>query len=220
MADGPVGPRMEHTDLGDGLHAYGLDWQYDEPLWIHVAELADATVQFGGGDESAADQLVEVAREHGVDLVVVEHGDGDHFGGLPAIRDASDVAVAVPAGDASALREAGLSVDRELEADESIHGVRTIAAPGHTPDNMAYLLDGTLVAGDTVAGSDSAFAAEGAWSGPLAPVTADFNADDEQARASIGLLLEYEFDRVLVTHGSSVHADGREAVETLVADLE
>lgn len=211
---------MEHTDLGDGLHAYGLDWQYDEPLWVHVAELDDATLLFGGGDESAADQLVEVARDHDVDVVVVEHGDGDHFGAVPAIRDALDVTVAVPAGDASFLRDAGIEVDRELGPDETIHGVRTIAAPGHTPDNMAYLLDATLVAGDTVGGSGSAFAAEGTWSGPLAPMTADFNADDDLARESVANLLEYAFDRVLVTHGSSVHTDGRAAVETLVEDIE
>lgn len=207
-------------DIGDGFHAYGLEWQYDEPLWVHVAERADATLLFGGGDESAADELADVARDHGVDLVVVEHGDGDHYGGVPALRDALDVEVAVPAGDASFLREAGIEPDRELTDGEDLHGFECISAPGHTPDNMAYLADGTLVAGDTVGGSDSAFAAEGSWSGPLAPMTADFNADDEEARRSVRRLTEYDFDRVLVAHGSSVLEGGHDAVETLVDDLD
>lgn len=206
-------------EVTDDVHAYGLDWQYDEPLWVHVAERDEGTVLFGGGDESAAEELVAIAEDHAVDAVLVEHGDADHYGGIPRLRDALDVEVAVPAGDADVLREAGIEVDRELTAGERYYGFECIAAPGHTPDNMAYLADGTLVAGDTVAGSDSAFAAEGEWSGPLAPMTADFNADDEQARASIPELLDHEFERVLVAHGSSVLSDGRAAVETLVDEL-
>lgn len=206
-------------EVTDGVYAHGLDWQYEEPLWVHVVERPDATVLFGGGDESAADELVELARDHGVDTVVVEHGDGDHFGAVPALREALGVEVAVPAGDAEFLREAGIDPDVELEPGEEYHGITCISAPGHTPDNMAYLVDGTLVAGDTVVGADSMFAAEGTWSGPLAPMTADFNADDAQARESIPSLLEYEFERVLVAHGSSVLADGHGAVETLADEL-
>lgn len=206
-------------EISDGVYAHGLDWQYDEPLWVHVVERPDATVLFGGGDESAADELVELARGHGVDAVVVEHGDGDHFGGIPALRDALGIEVAVPAGDAGSLREAGIEPDVELGAEETYHGIECIPAPGHTPDNMAYLADRTLVAGDTVAGADSMFAAEGNWSGALAPMTADFNADDAQARESIPRLLEHEFESVLVTHGTSVLTGGHGAVETLANDL-
>lgn len=206
-------------EITDGVFAHGLDWQYGEPLWVHVLERPDATVLFGGGDESATDELVSLAREHGVDTVVVEHGDGDHFGGVPALREAFDLEVAVPAGDAGFLREAGIEPDVELGSGDEYHGVECIPAPGHTPDNMAYLADGTLVAGDTVAGADSAFAAEGTWSGALAPMTPDYNADDVQARESIPGLLEYDFERVLVTHGSSVLSDGYTAVETLVDEL-
>jgi len=206
-------------EIRDGVFAYGLEWQYDEPLWVHVIERTMGTVLFGGGDESTADELVDVARDHDVDAVVVEHGDGDHFGGIPALRDALDVEVAVPAGDADALAEAGVEADQELVAEDTYYGVECISAPGHTPDNMAYLLEEVLVAGDTVAGADSAFAGEGDWSGPLAPMTADFNADDAQARESIRTLLDHEFEVVLVSHGPSVTEDGSEAVETLVDDL-
>lgn len=206
-------------EVADDVHAYGLDWQYDEPLWVHVAERDEGTVLFGGGDESATDELVAVAEDHAVEAVVVEHGDGDHFGGVPALREALDIEVAVPAGDAEFLQEAGLKVDCELSAGDTYYGFECIAAPGHTPDNMAYLADGTLVAGDTVAGSDSAFAAEGEWSGPLAPMTGDFNADDEQAQESISRLLDHEFELALVTHGSSVLTDGHAAVELLAEEL-
>lgn len=207
--------------LRPDVYSYGLDWEYEEPLGVHVVATDDATVLFGAGAEETADELAGIATEHGVDGIVVEHGDGDHFGGVPPLREAlGDVEVAVPAGDASSLEEAGIAVDRALEPGARVHGVETIAAPGHTPDNMAYLYADVLLAGDTVAGSESMFAAEGEWTGPLAVMTADYNADDAAARDSVSRLLEYDVEVVLVTHGENVDADGREAVERLVADLE
>jgi hypothetical protein len=84
---------------------------------------------------------------------------------------------------------------------------------------MAYRYGEALVAGDTVVGSDSAFAAEESWSGPLAVIGEQFNDDDRQARASVSNLLEWGFHSIRVSHGSNVPEGGRGAVETLVADL-
>lgn len=207
--------------VSPGVDTYDLEWDYDEPLSVHVIETDEGTVLFGGGDGSTADALVEVAREHDVDAVVVEHGDGDHYGGVPRLREAlgSALEVAVPAGDAGFLEEAGIEPDRRLEDGERFYAVLAISVPGHTPDNMAYLHDDVLIAGDTVAGADSDFAADGDWSGPLAAMTPDFNADDEATRENVVRLREYDFDVVLVTHGSNVTENGRGAVDTLLDDL-
>ena len=204
-----------------GVFSYELAWQYDEPLGVQVIETDQTAVLFGAGDESAADAVCDIATDHGVDNLIVEHGDIDHYGGVPALREAiEDLEVATPAGDVPFLGEAGIEVDRPLEAGERYWGVKTISTPGHTPDNMSYLYEDTLVAGDTVTGADSLFAAAGEWSGPLAAITADYNADEEQARNSVSELIGYEFEIVLVTHGTNVTEDGSEAIETLVADLE
>lgn len=207
-------------ELRDGVHTFDLEWPgMPEPLSVHVVETDGATVLFGAGDGSTADELVEVATDRGVDAVVVEHGDPDHYEGVPRLRETLDVTVAVPEGDAPTLRDAGVHPDVELEPDTAYWGVRTIDAPGHTPGNMAYRYDGVLVAGDTVVGSDSAFAAEDVGAGPLSVITADYNADDRQARASVSRLLEHAFDAVLVTHGSNVPEGGHAAVETLAGEL-
>lgn len=229
---GSVGPffvaREDGANRGDSLvqirpaiDTYEVDWGYDEPLGVHVIDTGDVTILFGGGTEGTAAAVTDIAADHGVDVVLVEHGDGDHFGGVPALREAiDDVEVAVPAGDASALEDAGISLDRRLDAGETYWGIETIATPGHTPDNMSYLYEDVLVAGDTVVGADSEFAAEGDWSGAVAPCTPDFNADDEQTRASISILGDYEFDAVLVSHGANVRSGGREEIDRLIADLE
>lgn len=207
--------------LRDGVHSFDLDWDFDEPLGVHVLDTGDATVLFGAGSEGAGDRVADIAADHAIDAVIVEHGDGDHFGGVPALRAAiDDLEVAVPAGDAAFLEDAGIEVDRPLEAGETVWGIETIAAPGHTPDNMAYCHEDVLVAGDTVVGADSLFAAPGDWSGALAPCTPDYNDDDELTRESIAALGWYDVDVVLLSHGENVTAGGSAEIERLVADLE
>lgn len=204
-----------------GVHSFDLEWEYDEPLSVHVLDTGLATVLFGGGSAETGDDLTDVAVTHGVDVVVVEHGDEDHYGAVPALRDAHpDLEVAVPRGDASVLEDAGIEVDLALTADERYWGFRTISTPGHTPDNTAYLHEDTLVAGDTVVGSDSIFASPGEWTGPLAVITREYNDDDVATRESVPRLLDHEFDTVLLSHGDNVASGGYEAVETLVEDLD
>ena len=207
--------------LRPGVDTYDLTWDRGEPLSVHVLETDEGTVLFGAGDEFTAEELTGIARDHGVDAVVVEHGDGDHYAGVPALRDAlgPDLEVAVPAGDVQFLEEAGVEADVLLVDGEDYYGVRAISVPGHTPDNMAYLYDGVLVAGDTVAGAESQYAADGDWSGPLAVMTPDYNADDEGARENVARLRDYDFDVVLVTHGENVTEGGRGAVGSLLDDL-
>lgn len=206
--------------LRPDVYSYDLSWDYDEPLGVHVIETGEATVLFGGATAGTGAELADIATDHAVDAVLVEHGDGDHYGGVPALRDAiEDVDVAVPAGDASFLEEAGIGVDRHLEAGETYWGIETIPAPGHTPDNMAYRYGDVLVAGDTVVGADSTFAAADDWTGSLAACTPDYNADDERTRASVSNLADYDVEVVLLSHGENVTEGGREAVETLIADV-
>jgi len=208
------------VQLRPGVHSYDLEWEYDEPLSVHVIETDEATVLFGGGAAETADDLAAIAADHDVDVVVVEHGDGDHYLGVPGLREARpDIDVAVPAGDAGFLEEAGIDIDVRLEAGETYWGIDTVSAPGHTPDNMSYLYEDLLIAGDTVVGSDSIFAAEGEWSGPFAVITPEFNDDDDRTKTSVSTLLDYEFDVVLLSHGPNVERDGYAGVETLVDDL-
>jgi len=210
-------------DVTDTVHSYDIPWSYggyDEPLTVQVLETEAATVLFGSGTAETAADLLDAIEDHDIDVVIVEHGDIDHYGGVPALRDAFDLEVAVPAGDADFLAEADIEADQLLEAGETYWGIETISVPGHTPDNMAYRYGEVLVAGDTVCGSDSPFCAEGDWPGKLAPLTAELNNDDSLTLRSIPTLLDYEFDVVLLTHGQNVLEDGYAEVEALVEALE
>lgn len=198
-----------------GVYTYDLEWEsFGEPLSVHVVE-AEGTVLFGGGDASTSDALVEIARDHGVDAVVVEHGDPDHYMGVPHLRESEPgIDVAVPERDASFLRDDGVEPDVTLEPGDKYFGVEVVAAPGHTPGNASYVYDDVLVAGDTVVGADSEFARPPP--SDLSVIESDWNADDEEAVASVANLLEHDFETVLVTHGSNVLENGRQEVENVV----
>ena len=201
-----------------GVYTYDLEWEgFGEPLSVHVVE-AEKTLLFGGGDASTAEELVEIARDHVVDAVVVEHGDSDHYMGVPHLRESEpDIDVAVPEGDAFRLRDDGVEPDVVLEPGDEYRGVEVVGAPGHTPGNASYVYDDVLVAGDTVVGADSEFARPSASA--LSVIESDWNADDEEAVASVANLLEHDFETVLVTHGSNVLESGRQEVEKVVEKI-
>lgn len=210
-------------EVEPGVYTYDLPWSFggeSEPLSVHVIESGERTILFGSGAEATVEDLLERVGSHDVDVVVVEHGDVDHYGGVPRLREEWDVEVAVPAGDAQFLEDAGIEPDHRLEADETYWGIETIAAPGHTPDNMAYRFEDVLIAGDTVCGSDSPFAADGEWTGRFAPLVADLNADDRGTRESISNLLADDFEVVLVTHGQNALSEGSREIDRLVDDLD
>jgi len=210
-------------EIRQHVHTHDLPWGWgdiQEPLSVHVLETDEATVLLGTGDESTADDLIPIARERAVDVVIAEHGDIDHYGGIPFLQDALDVTVAIPDGDAQFLEADDVDYDVGLEAGETYWGIETISVPGHTPDNMAYLFEDVLVAGDTVCGSDSPFSMAGDWPGALAPLTEDFNHDTDEMLASIATLEDYDFETLSTSHGQNVLEDAGDEVELLVGAID
>ncbi|AKH96832.1 MBL fold metallo-hydrolase [Halanaeroarchaeum sulfurireducens] len=203
----------------EDVFIYDLPWSWgdvEEPLTVAVVETDEATVLVGTGDETTAADLLPVARENGVDVAIAEHGDGDHYGGIPALRDELDPTIAIPAADTGFLDEAGVPYDVELDPGATYWGVETIGVPGHTPGNMAFRYEDVLLAGDAVAGSDSAFAMEGEWPGALAPLGDAFNDDTERALESTSVLCEYDVETVVTAHGRNVHENADEEIDLLV----
>ena len=196
----------------------------DEPVSCHVL-VGDETVLFGTGHGASVDVVLEgLDRLGGVDVVVVEHGDPDHYGGLPSILERYDgVTVAMPAEDAAVLPKVYRRVraDFELTHDQAIAGVRAISVPGHTAGNMAFLDEDRdlLVVGDTVVHADSDIAAPGDWSGAFAPIDPVFSMRDDLARSNLVVLADYAFDAALVTHGPDVLEGAWAAYMALLDDL-
>lgn len=197
--------------------------QTNEPVSVHVID-DEETVLFGTGFQSDYDRLAsELDAFGGPDVIVIEHADPDHYDSLPRlVEEYPDAQVAIPEQDVDEMQEAvGVDVDVELTHDEERWGIRTIHIPGHTPGNMSFLHEATdtLIVGDTFVHKNSFAAAPGDWSGTFAPVKPSLNADDEKTKENMDILLDYDFDAALLTHGLNVPEDAQPEVETLVDDL-
>jgi len=192
----------------------------DEPIGCHLV----GDTLFGTGYALSGEHLLrELAAHGGVDRVVVEHADSDHYGALPQVVEHFDPEVVVPDGDHAFFQRtyADLRPDRLLDDGDYVGEFRAVRVRGHTDGNMSFVDEsrGLLVVGDTVVAADSDIAAEGLWSGPLAPPADRFNRDGERARANLVALADLEVDDVLLSHGADVEGDGRDAVDRLLGDL-
>jgi glyoxylase-like metal-dependent hydrolase (beta-lactamase superfamily II) len=168
--DGPLTPaRVPRlgafpTKIISGVYLLGsLD-----PAAAYVVETSDGLVLIDAGLESDAALLKQDMAKLGLDwrrvrVILLTHVHGDHSGGAEQLRAATGAKVYVGAGDAAVLRagrprEAFFSTfyvpegtptattaDVELHGDEVIeHGgvrFRALAAPGHTPGSMCYLME-------------------------------------------------------------------------------
>lgn len=195
--------------------------QTNEPVTVHIID-GPETVLFGTGFNSSVDTLCEVLDTYGgPDVIVVEHGDPDHYAALPALLNEYDATVAIPRQDVDALESIGVTADVALEHGENRWGVETIHLPGHTPGNMSFLHapSKTLIVGDTFVHRNSFAAAPGGWSGSFAPIKPSLNADDGQAREVIARLADYDFESARVTHGLNVLENARHELILLLDDL-
>ncbi len=90
-------------------------------------------------------------KGHHPQHILITHGHVDHVAGLPELKSFLNVPVAVHRADASALP---LPADVFLQDGEivfcGILQLQVMHTPGHTPGSLCFLVDGHLIAGDTL----------------------------------------------------------------------
>lgn len=172
------------------------------------------------------EQLVETLQEEygTIDRVILTHGDHGHHGGLGHVIDAFSPKLAMAANETKLhthLEEEGIDYEPDVvfEDGDLLDGnVRVIQVPGHTEAPSALLLEdrGILISGDALDGSDRG----GLPAGYLLPPPALFNDDHEAAELNLYNLLEYDFDTVLVFHGSHVFENPKQKLDDFLVERE
>jgi glyoxylase-like metal-dependent hydrolase (beta-lactamase superfamily II) len=144
-----------------------------------------------------------------VSHIFVTHGHGDHVAGLSIFAGAQVLALEAEAELLAEEAPDGVEVRAELEDGErrEIGGlsVETLAVPGHTAGNAAYLIDGVLILGDS---------AQLDGQGRVILVSDRFSDDPERARTSLLelrdrlLARDDEIEAVLFSHSGGLRDPG------------
>ena len=159
---------MKVTTHGENLTQVTRLWM-DNMYFVHEA---DGLTLIDTGFSGSSEGIIATAEELGqpVRRITLTHAHVDHTGSLDALRQAlPDAELVLPArtavflaGDTSLLPgepqvplrgnfvTAEAKADRTLQPGDSLGSLRVIAAPGHSPDQVAFFdeRDGTLIAGD------------------------------------------------------------------------
>lgn len=175
---------------------------------------AGETTLIDAGFKRTADELVAALREEfgDVDRLLITHKSPDHYGGLNAVMDAFDPSLAVASGEEDLHSAIDHEPDTLFDYGDVLPGdVEVIQVPGHSPCPSALLVraDSALISGDVLDGADR----RGLPAGYLLPPPESFNWGHASAERSLETLLDYEFDTVLVAHGSHVLSDAGEKLD-------
>ncbi|MDP9458072.1 MAG: hypothetical protein CYG60_23630 [Actinobacteria bacterium] len=190
------------------------------PINVYLVREDDGFTLVDTGISGCEGEILEAARGYGgrIRRIAITHAHGDHVGSLDRLREALPaVEVLIGARDARFLRgdrslDPGEPQDKprggyqtcathptgELSGDR-IGSLRVVAAPGHTPGQVAFFdaRDGTLIAGDAyqtrggVAVSGVVrplfpFPALATWHGPTALESANRLRTLEPSRLAVG----------------------------------
>lgn len=171
--------------------------------------------------EENGEELVETLESEfgSIDRVILTHGDHGHHGGLNAVMEAFSPELVAPSNETKLYEAIEHEPDTRFENGDTLEGnIQVIQVPGHTEGTSALLLMDLdiLISGDALDGADRA----GFPEGYLLPPPALFNENHEAAELNLYNLLQYDFETVLVFHGSNVFENPKQKLDDFLVERE
>ncbi len=161
-------------------------------------------------------ELDEMGKGLGdIKMIIITHAHGDHIDNLPRVKELTGAEVIIGEGDEDKLFErTDVRADVVLEHGDLIGacgGVEMVHVPGHSDGNLCLYLRGhkAIIAGDTIFGDRE---------GNLKAPPEKYCEDMAEASRNLGVLADYDFDALLLSHGKNVLAGAKEKVLRLIYD--
>lgn len=197
-------------------NVYDIQLEYVRAFVLEDNPSGSVTLVDTGFDRTGEQLVSTLESEFGdVDRLILTHDGGDHYGGLGHVMEAFDPTLYAAADETTLLDSIDYEPDVTFEHGDVLDdGIEIVQLPGHSPCPSALLLrdERTLISGDTLDGADR----RGLPEGYLLPPPETFNHDHAAAERNLEDLLDYEFDSVLVFHGSHVMEDAKKKLERYV----
>ena len=175
---------------------------------------ADVPTLIDAGFEDTVPALVEGVEAVGLEpeRLIITHGDPDHLEGFDAVTERYAVETWVP--EQTDMGDLETEPDHRYGDGASIGPYTAVYTPGHEADHYSLVDE----AADYCLIGDAAFGADlrGLPEGYLIPPPALYSENLSQAEQSLETLLDYDFDAVLVFHGSSVLSGGKDRLDAFI----
>lgn len=209
---------MSAEPVTDGIHKIQF-----ENVRVYVLEDVPTgkTTLVDTAFEENGEELVETLESEfeTIDRVILTHGDHGHHGGLDAVMEAFSPELVAPSNETKLYEAIEHEPDIRFEDGDTLaENIHVVQVPGHTEGTSALLLKGLniLISGDALDGADRA----GFPEGYLLPPPALFNENHEAAELNLYNLLQYDFDTVLVFHGSNVFENPKQKLDDFLVERE
>ncbi|MFC1802424.1 MBL fold metallo-hydrolase [Thermoproteota archaeon] len=150
-----------------------------------------------------------------IKMIIITHAHGDHINNLAQIRELTDAEIVIGAGDEDKLEEhTGIPADIILDTGDVIEAcgnIEIVRVPGHSDGNLCIYLYKykALIAGDTIFGDNTDYPY-------IYPPPEKYCTDVKQAAENLKMLLEYDFDILLMTHGRNIHSNAKKIVKEML----
>jgi len=201
---------IDHSDKGD----HSLEtWILDCPQGL---VLIDTAMQ-----PESVNKIGNEIKEMGktwkdVKLILITHKHGDHTKNIPKIVELTGAPVKAHDLEAPLIEKAvGVRIEGLPHGTILPYcgGIEIIHVPGHSEGNACYFLRSkkTLIAGDTIFGNEK---------GEIQAPPERYCLDVKEATKNIIILLNYDFEYILYTHGLDVMKDGKEKIQELLEKCE
>lgn len=146
-----------------------------------------------------------------VKLVLITHKHGDHTNNILKIVELTGAPVKAHELEAPLIEKAvGVHVEGLPHATILPYcgGIEVIHVPGHSEGNACYLLRKMkiLIAGDTIFGDEH---------GNITEPPERYCLDAKAAAKNLGILLDYDFDSLLISHGLDIMKDAKKKIKKL-----
>jgi glyoxylase-like metal-dependent hydrolase (beta-lactamase superfamily II) len=157
-----------------------------------------------------SDEVLERLAEVGVARILLTNRN--HARAANRVRELTGAKTSIHPADADYARGQGVILDAELAIGEPVGPFQVVGVPGKSPGEIALhdARRGLLVVGDAVIGNPP---------GHLSLLGERVMDDPAQLRASVGGLLELDFDAILVGDGTPISSGARERLAELVASF-
>ncbi|WP_231189098.1 MBL fold metallo-hydrolase [Haladaptatus sp. DYF46] len=209
---------MSAEKVTDGI--YKVQFEHVRVYILEDVPEGKTTLIDTGFDENGEELVETIRAEFGtIDRLILTHGDHGHHGGLPFVMEAFDPEFLAAENEAKLYEAIDYEPDHRFEDGDVLDGnIEVIQIPGHTKATSALLLRDRdiLISGDALDGADRA----GFPEGYLLPPPALFNDDHKAAEINLYDLLQYDFDTVLVFHGSNVFENPKQKLDDFLVERE